>query len=92
MFIIERRELPPFGATGHGCIENYVKRSFMRRCEVKVQENKRRRSKVHIFIKAKIFNFQNPPFEERTDLGKVSLFLELIFLVNGIDSPPSNLT
>jgi hypothetical protein len=38
------------------------------------------------------FNFQTPPFEERTDLGKSLAFLELIFLVNKMDNPTSNLS
>jgi hypothetical protein len=39
-----------------------------------------------------IYIFQTPPFEERTDLGKSLTFLELIFLVNGMDKPNLNLT
>jgi hypothetical protein len=38
-----------------------------------------------------LFNLQTPPFKERTDLGKSILLLELIFLVNGMDNPTSNL-
>jgi hypothetical protein len=31
-------------------------------------------------------------FQERTDLGKSLTFLELIFIVNGMDNSTSNLT
>jgi hypothetical protein len=40
----------------------------------------------------KFFNFETPPFEERTNLGKVSLFWRSFFLVNGMDDTTSNLT
>jgi hypothetical protein len=48
--------------------------------------------KVHIFKWFRFFDFQTPPFEEMTDLGKSLSFLALIFLVNGMDNPTSNLT
>jgi hypothetical protein len=38
------------------------------------------------------FNVQTPPFYERTDLEKSLIFLEPIFLVNGMDNSISNLT
>jgi hypothetical protein len=54
-----------------------------------VQRNKQlfKKNVVQLF-----FNLQTPPFEERTDLGKSLTFLELIFLVNGMNDPTSNLT
>jgi hypothetical protein len=42
--------------------------------------------------KSSIFNVQTPPIEEMADLGKRFIFLEPIFLVNGMDNPTSNLT
>jgi hypothetical protein len=42
--------------------------------------------------KMKTLNFQNPPLEERTDLGKSLTFLDLIFLVNRVGTLTSNLT
>jgi hypothetical protein len=45
--------------------------------------------------KFKIFLFcQTPPFEEMADLdlGKSLTFLDLVFFVNGMDNPSSNLT
>jgi hypothetical protein len=42
--------------------------------------------------KVKFLMFQTPLFVKRTDLGKSSTFLDLIFLVNGMDNLTSNLT
>jgi hypothetical protein len=42
-------------------------------------------------MELRFLHFQNPPFEERTDLRKSLTFLDLIFLVNRMDNPTSNL-
>jgi hypothetical protein len=52
---------------------------------------KKREGQKITFSIVQIFNVQTPPSEERTDHGKSLTFLTLIFLVNGISDPTSNL-
>jgi hypothetical protein len=56
---------------------------------ISVLRNKQLYEKMDV---VQIFNLQSTLLKKRTDPGKVSLFLELIFLVNGMDNPTSNLT
>jgi hypothetical protein len=64
--------------------------TFLRK---KPLSTKKRGSKVYIFKKVPIFkNISSPAIWTDIPLERVPLFLDLHFLVNGIDNSPSNLT